>query len=157
LRSVCELEPALPMLKMLPALPMLRIDPALPMLSIEPALPMDSMEPVLPMLRMLPKLKMLPTLAKLKMLNKLLALSRPARLTVPVRDGVRFCLERADLRMVASFALGACSLARFRRGSLAAPHRGMSAERRRSRRLVGPSAVLAVERRSAPQVGARQR
>jgi hypothetical protein len=105
---------------MLPVLPMLRIDPALPMLSIEPALPMDSMEPVLPMLRMLAKLKMLPTLAKLKMLNKLLALRTPAGLTVPERNGARFCLERAVLRMVASFVLGACSLARSRRGSLAA-------------------------------------
>jgi hypothetical protein len=99
---------------------MLRIDPALPMLSIEPALPMDSMEPVLPMLRMLAKLKMLPTLAKLKTLNKLLALSMLATLTVPVRDGARVCLERAVLRMAASFVLAACSLARSRRGSLAA-------------------------------------
>ena len=53
-RSVLEIEPAPPRLKMLPLLPMLRIEPALPML------------------------RMLPTLPMLKMLHKLFTLSRLA-------------------------------------------------------------------------------
>ena len=60
------------------------------------------------MLRTLPKLRMLPALAKLRTLKKLLALSGPARLPVPM--GARPRLERLDLPMPDSSALDASSL-----------------------------------------------
>jgi hypothetical protein len=60
---------------------------------------------------------MLPTLPKLRMLSKLLALSRPARLPVAAPDGVRFRLERVDLRMVVSRVLGGPSRLVLRQSS----------------------------------------
>ena len=82
-----EIEPALPMQRMLRALPMLTIESALPVLNVEPALPILKTEATLPILKALPKLPML------KKLNKLLMLSDLTRLLVavsPLRCSARF-------------------------------------------------------------------